>query len=189
MEPDQPSLPDVVVPTAEVAAVRTLPAVEAFAAVYAFVYVLGLVAFLGIAVYLNAFASVPVGESFGRALAWTLPFPIAAHLVHYLVTRGRRGRRRRVAAQAAARLDAEAVAAGYPHLDVAALARTLLQDDNGPQPYTGVGKEPFEPLLQWDIGTDDPTFVVEVARRGSPETTRVTPSAASTPRTGSGRQR
>ncbi|WP_423919338.1 DUF6891 domain-containing protein [Frigoribacterium sp. 2-23] len=177
-------LPDIVVSTADVQAVRALPAVTAFAAVYAFVYVLGFIAFLGIAVYLNAFEHVPVGESFGRALAWTVPFPIAAHLVHHLVTRRRRGRRRHIAARAAARIDADAVAAGYPHLDVAALARTLLEDDNGPQPYSGVGKEPFEPLLRWEVGTDDPAAVVDVARVGNPETTRITvsrtPASAST---------
>ncbi|TCK61155.1 hypothetical protein EDF27_2864 [Curtobacterium sp. PhB136] len=172
-------LPAIVVDTSDVAAVRAPAGRGASTSVYALAYASGVLAFIAIGVYQNAWLHRSVGTSFLLAALWVVPFIALAHVLDAALYRGRRRARSATARRAAVRIAAAAAAAGYPDLPVELLASRLLQDDNGPVPYTGVGREPYQPLRTWELATADPSIAVTVTRDGAPETTRV--SAATVP--------
>ncbi|WP_144758272.1 DUF1963 domain-containing protein [Curtobacterium sp. 9128] len=171
-------LPDVVVDTSDVAAVRTPPGSRAFTGVYAVAYTLGVLAFLALGIFFNAWEHHRVGASFLLAALWVVPFLVVAHLLHLVLFHGARARRRTIARRAAGRVADQAAAAGYPALDVALLEDRLLRDDEAAIPYSPSGRDHQQPLRRWELATVDPSVLVAITREGAPETTRVAVVAA-----------
>lgn len=172
--------PDVIIDTSAAAAVRTPPGLRVFGAVYTLVYTFGVIAYIALSVYYDAFDYRSQSESSLLAAVWVLPFPLVAHLLHFVLYRSGRQRRQAIARRTATRIVSEATGAGYPLLDAWQVERMLLAEDNGPAPYTGTGKEPYQSLLRWDLPTDDPSFVVAAIRSGTPESIRLSAASSST---------
>ncbi|WNY34368.1 hypothetical protein Q9Q99_02690 [Curtobacterium flaccumfaciens] len=126
--------PDVIIDTSAAAAVRTPPGLRVFGAVYTLVYTFGVIAYIALSVYYDAFDYRSQSESSLLAAVWVLPFPIVAHLLHFVLYRSGRQRRQAIARRTATRIVSEATGAGYPLLDAWQVERMLLAEDNGPAP-------------------------------------------------------
>ncbi len=171
---------NVTVPTEQAARVRIVGK-SPWNGIYTLVYLFGALAFIGISIYENAWEYRSVTTSALIAFAWTAPFTAAAHLIHFITSRGRRTRTRRAINTVVERVNAAAADAGLPPLHQDSLRRMLTAKDNGPQAYTGQGKFPAQPSLAWELPTDDPAVLVAATRGGSPETVTLARSRASAP--------
>ncbi|QZQ53832.1 DUF1963 domain-containing protein [Curtobacterium sp. TC1] len=167
--------------TEEAARVRASATKNPWNGIYAMAYLFGVIAFIAISVYENAWQYRDVTEANLIALAWTTPFAVAAHLIHFLTSRGRGTRRRRALDDVVAQVNAAAAAAGFPRLQQGPLRRMLTANDNGLQPYTGQGKFPPQPMLTWTLPTDDPAVLVTAIRAGTPETVTLELATTSAP--------
>lgn len=171
----------VTVSTEQAAKVRQAPESSAWNGIYAMVYLFGVIAFIAVAIYENAWQYRSNGEAFLIAFAWTAPFAAAAHLIHFLANRHRRSRTRRALEATVEQVNAAAAEAGLPRVNQDALRRMLTAKNNVRQPYTGEGKFSFEPLLTWELPTEDPAVLLTATRHGQPETLTLEPAGRSTP--------